>query len=418
MAEGLDNIISAVPVNTAALKICVLGASETSNPWGKTWINHIQSVIVSEGLDIAIIATGGEGLTSYQSLNVADPYTGKTAVQITSEFNPDIIIEEFGLNDAIAKSDDRSLEQIRQDVADLYAYFRANNPTATIIRSRLIPYDEERHGSLPVTSIKKKYCGPWMHGKADEGGTAYYSSEPSFLDTLLSASMQDRLNQWRIFDSDARALADEVIDTSYFRPTRCGLTTSDRAHLTELGHYWTASKVWGYFQTNTALREQYPALSEIRDFGGFPDFDDVWHSAVKLDSSGDGYVFDPAFLSGEAYPYWEGFFGLDLVNDFRFWSNSRRPNIAYTTVVQKAIDDYFSLFITGLWPLQEVKTKLWQSGTTEPSSYQPFPIPRFTSETGDYLNVTKQISDFASGTWNLKFAVGDNSYGVFPINVV
>jgi hypothetical protein len=176
--------------------------------------------------------------------------------------------------------------------------------------------------------------------------------------------------------------------------------------------------VWSYFQTNTALREQYPALSEIRDFGGFPDFDDVWHSAVKLDSSGDGYVFDPAFLSGEAYPYWEGFFGLDLVNDFRFWSNSRRPNIAYTTVVQKAIDDYFSLFITGLWPLQEVKTKLWQSGTTEPSSFQPFPIPRFTSETGDYLNVTKQISDFASGTWNLKFAVGDNSYGVFSIVVV
>jgi lysophospholipase L1-like esterase len=400
-----------------SLRICVLGASETSNPWGKTWIGHIQAAIASEGLDIEIIATGSAGQTCYQALNHVDPYSGKTPAQITSEFNPDIIIEELGINDAITKQDQRTLSQILQDVADLYDFFRTNNPNVIIIRSRLIPYDEERHGGLPVTAIKKKFCGPWMHGQIDEGGTNYYSSEPSFLNSLLSEAMQDRLGEWKSYDSDAQALADYVINTSYFRPTRFGLTTSDRSHFTELGHYWTAAKVWRFFQTELSLKAQFPLLAEIRDVGEFPDFDDVWRSAVKLDVYGDGYDFDPDFLDGKEFAYWEGFFGLDLVNSFRFWSNSRRPNIGYTTVIQIQNGDIFSIFATGLWPSQEVKTKLWAATAPEPPSYSPFSIPRLTSETGDYINITTNVSGFTPGTWNLKFAVGENAYGIFPITM-
>jgi hypothetical protein len=411
-----DNLLGG---STAELKIAVHGASETSNPAGETWVDHVRKLIGSEGLNFEFYATGNSGHTCYQALNDVDPYNGVTTAVLTSLSNPDVIILEFGINDAITKADGRTEAEILQDLTDLVDYYRTNNPSTILIHSRLTPYDEDRFLGVDASLVKRKGCGPWMHETSTvTGDSGLYTSEPKHLEEYLSTTMQDRLSQWRAFDTLAQSLVDHTIETNYFRPTRLGLTTKDRAHFNNLGQYWTAWYVWTAFQTDSALRTDVPELTAIRQRNQFPDFDQVWHSIVQLDSYGDGYDFDPAFLNGDEWKFWEGLYSVsDLTAGFSSWGNQKRPNIGYTTVLDQSIGDPYAIWMSNLYPGQEVQTKLW-TGSSEPTSWSSFPVTRYITETGDYMNVTSNISGFSIGTWYLKIKVGDDSFGPYPITVV
>jgi hypothetical protein len=402
------------------LTICVLGASETVLPWGKTWVNHLQDAFHSEGIPVDVYATGSTGVTYQTALSLTDPLIGKSYAQHTSEKNPDVIIIELGIIDAIISPDGRTQAEIIADAQALFAFFRSNNPNAYIIYSRLIPYDEEQHGTLPVDEIKKKYCSPWMHETSTiPGDEGLYTSEEGELGKLLSSTMQERLTNWKALSSECQALADASINTSFFRPSRLGLITRDRAHLNSLGHYFVLSKIWQEFQSNTSIRNAVPILQEIRTIGSFVDFDLLWSSLVRQDASQDGYEIDPDFVDGPEYPVWEGLFGHnDLIVNFAHWGNVRRPEVGYTQVITKASGEYFSLWVSNLWPNQEMKTKLWPSSGPEPATWSGFPVPGFTSSTGGFLNVTQNAADFPAGLWLLKFNVGNDVFGPFPIDVV
>jgi hypothetical protein len=404
---------------TAPLKIAVHGASETSNPAGETWVDHVRTIIGSEGLNINFYATGNSGHTCYQALNIVDPYNGSTTAELTSQSNPDVIILEFGINDAITKADGRTEEEILQDLTDLVDYYRTNNPSAILVHSRLTPYDEDHFAAVHPSLVKRKACGPWMHETSTvTGDTGLYTSESKHLEEYLSTTMQSRLSQWRAFDSLAQLLVDHTIETNYFRPTRLGLTTMDRAHFNSIGQYWTAWYVWTAFQTDAALRADVPELTAIRQRNQFPDFDQVWSSVLKLDSYGDGYEFDPDFLDGTEWQFWEGLYSIrDLTTNIACWGNQKRPNIDYTTVLDQSNGDPFTIEMANLYPGQEVQTKLW-TGSSEPTSWSSFPVPRYITPTGGYMNVTSNISGFSIGTWYLKIKVGNDSFGPYPITVV
>jgi hypothetical protein len=284
----------------------------------------------------------------------------------------------------------------------------------------LIPYDEEKHAALPVENIKKKYCSPWMHETSTiPGDTGLFTSEEAELGKLISSTMQGRLTNWRALDSESQLLADIAISTSLFRPSRLGLTTRDRTHLNSLGHYFIVSKIWREFQSNAVIRNAIPILQNIRSIGDFVNFDLLWSSLVKPDSAQDGYEIDPDFVDGPEYPLWEGLFGHnDLIVNFVHWSNVKRPEIGYTEVIHKALGDYFTIWISNLWPNQEVKTKLWQSTGDEPSTWSSFLQPRFTSSTGGFVNITLNASAFPVGLWYLKINVGKDVFGPLPISVV
>ena len=403
----------------AEVRLCVLGGSETLLPWGKTWVNHLQDAFDSEGIGVQVFATGSSKETHYSALTEADPLTGITNAQLTSEKNPDVIIIELGTNDAITATDGRTQEEIIADAHALYEFFRTNNPDAFLLYSRLMPYDEERHGALPVSSIKKKYCSPWMHEASTiPGDTGLFTSETKELNKILSTVMQNKLENWRALDSTSRSLADLSVDTSYFRPARMGMTTRDRSHLNTLGHYFILSKIWREFQTNAVIRNAVPILQGIRDIGSFVDFDALWSSVVKLDSTRDGYDFDADFLSGKEYPLWEGLFAHnDLLVNFVHWGNTRRPEIGYTDEVNKAAGDLFSIWISNLWPGQEVRIKLWLDTESEPTAWSGYSPPRYTSSTGGFINTVKDVSGYASGHWLLKINVGKDTFGPFSINV-
>ncbi|MEW8505445.1 MAG: hypothetical protein AB2598_01970 [Candidatus Thiodiazotropha sp.] len=402
------------------LTICVLGASETVLPWGRSWVNHLQDAFASEGIPVTVFATGSTGITYQSALSLVDPLIGKSYAQLTSEKNPDVIIVELGIIDAIVSPDGRTQAEMIADAQALYGYFRSNNPNAYIIFSRLTPYDEEQHGALPVASIKKKYCSPWMHETSTiPGDEGFFTSEEAELGKILSPSMQDRLSNWRALDSESQSLADVAISTSFFRPSRMGLTTRDRTHLNSLGHYFVISKIWLEFQSNNAIRSAVPILQNIRNIGNFVDFDLLWSSLVKPDAAQDGYEIDPDFMDGPEYPVWDGLFGHnDLIVNFAHWGNVRRPEFGYTEVIHKALGDYFFMWVSNLWPKQEMRTKLWPSNDAEPTTWSSFPVPRFTSATGGYINITRNASDFPEGVWLLKFNVGNDVFGPLPINVV
>jgi lysophospholipase L1-like esterase len=402
------------------LTICVLGASETVLPWGRSWVNHLQGAFASEGIAVNVFATGSSGITYQTALTQIDPLIGMSYAQLTSDKNPDVIIIELGVIDAIVSPDGRTQAEIIADAQALYDYFRSNNPNAYIIYSRLTPYDEEQHAGLPVENIKKKYCSPWMHETSTiPGDTGLFTSEEAELGKIISSTMQSRLISWKALDSECQSLADISISTSFFRPSRLGLTTRDRTHLNSLGHYFVLSKIWLEFQMNSEIRTAIPILENIRNIGEFVNFDQLWSSLVKPDSAQDGYEIDPDFLDGPEYPVWEGLFGHnDIIINFAHWGNVRRPEIGYTEVINQAVGEYFTIWISNLWPNQEVKTKLWQSIGSEPTTWSSFPEPRFTSSTGGYINITQNTSDFPAGLWYLKINVGKDVFGPLTIKVV
>jgi lysophospholipase L1-like esterase len=404
--------------STQAAKVAVLGASEVVFPWSETWINHINGALATEGVNVLFYHTGSGALNHHLALNAPDPLTGQTYVEFTSQSNPDLIILELGINDAILGLGGRTQAEMISDAQALYAFFRTNNPDTLLAYSRLVPYDEERHGRKPIEQIKKKYCVPMMHETSTRAGEAgLYTSEYEVVDEVLSPLMQERLSNWKALDAECRRLADVVINTNYFRPARLGLLSHDRYHPNSWGHYFIMSRVWEALQTNQTIREALPELRSIRKLGDFTDFDRLWSSAIKLDAGKDGYDVDSQYLSGREYPMWLNIYGdTNLINNIKYWANEQRPVIDLTERVNKSQDDLFIVMMHNLWPDQEIATKLWRDGTAEPEGWNWNDPPALISATGSHIS-SLQNTPLPAGTWRIKYRVGNDVFGPFEVEV-
>ncbi|MES9979033.1 MAG: hypothetical protein ABW107_09810, partial [Candidatus Thiodiazotropha sp. 6PLUC5] len=345
-------------VTTEAAKVAVLGSSEVVFPWRETWVDHINGALAVEGVNVVFNHTGAGAITYQYALNRADPLTGQTYAEFTSQSNPDAIIVELGINDAILGLGGRSQTEMIADAQALFGYFRVHNPDSLLIYSRLVPYDEERHSRKPIERIKKKYCVPVMHETSTQPGeSGLYTSEYEEVDKLLSPRMQERLRDWKALDAECRSLADVVINTNYFRPARLGLLSHDRYHPNSWGHYFIMSRVWEALQTNSTIRETLPALKNIRKLGDFTDFDLLWSSAIKLDIGRDGYDVDTKYLSGREYPMWLNVYGdTNLIYNIKYWANEQRPTIGLTVTINRSKDDLFLVVLNNLWPDYEIST--------------------------------------------------------------
>ncbi|MET0050996.1 MAG: hypothetical protein ABW095_07925 [Candidatus Thiodiazotropha sp.] len=404
--------------DTRATRIAVLGSSEVVFPWHQTWVDHINGACEAEGLALVFQHSGAGALNHQLALHKIDPLTDRSYAQFTRESNPDAIIIELGINDAILGLGGRTREQMIQDARDLYTYFRTHNPGVPLIYSRLVPYDEERHGGVPISRVKKKYCVPYMHQLSTQPGESnLVTSEPAELNKLLSPLMQSRLSDWKALDAECRSLADFVIDTNYFRPARLGLLSHDRYHPNAWGHYFIMSRIWEALQTDSGLRDALPVLKQIRKLGDFTDFDRLWNSAIKLDAERDGYVVDPDFLSGWEYPMWLNVLGdTHLIDNISFWANEQRPAIALNDVVNKSRDDLFQVMMTRLWPAREIATKLWRASAAEPATWNQDVPPVKVSSSGAHIG-SVQNSALPNGSWLIKYRVGRDVFGHFPIEV-
>ncbi|MCU7872704.1 MAG: hypothetical protein KZQ91_08155 [Candidatus Thiodiazotropha sp. (ex Lucinoma borealis)] len=403
---------------TIPTRFAVLGASETVFPWQQTWINLINGAFQSEGLNVEFYHTGAGAVTHHLAMSEVDSLTGETRVELTSNSDPDVIIVELGINDAILALGSRSQNELIADAQALYGYFRDNNPNALILYSRLIPYDEERHGKVATENIKKKYCVPFMHQTSSMPGEAnLYTSEYAALETVISSTMQDRLNIWKALDAECQNLADVTINTSYFRAARLGLLSHDRFHPNSLGHYFIMSRVWKAFQTDATIRAATPELTKIRSLGDFTDFDLLWSSAIKLDAGGDGYDVDPDFLSGWEYPMWLNIYAdTNIIYGIKYWANQQRPTIDVSEAVNKSNDDIFLTMMNDLWPELTIETKLWVEGGSEPSTWNSASPSQLTSSTGGHISAVQNIS-LTNGIWLIKYKIGDDVFGPFSVNV-
>ncbi|MES9969388.1 MAG: hypothetical protein ABW092_05095 [Candidatus Thiodiazotropha sp.] len=421
IAQQLSDDVASLKQSLAAtetVKFAVLGASETVFPWRQTWVDLIDDTFKSEGLKVDFFHTGAGALTHHLAMTQADALTGETRVALTSASDPDVIIVELGINDAILSLGNRSQAELIADAQALYAHFRVNNPGALILYSRLVPYDEEKHSQVAVENIKKKYCIPFMHQTSGMPGEEnLFTSEPTELDKLISPQMQERLDNWRVLDTECQALADVSIDTSYFQVARLGLLSHDRFHPNSLGHYFIVSRFWNAFQKNATIRAALPELTKIRDLGDFTNFIRLWRSVLKVDAGRDGYVVDPAFLSGFDYPMWMNIYGdTNLIYNIEYWANQQRPTIAVTNSVDNASGNMFLVSMNDLWPNLEIESKLWFEGDNEPSVWNKASPRRFTSLTGSHVSVL-QNPNLTNGNWNIKYKVGDDVFGPFSFTV-
>jgi lysophospholipase L1-like esterase len=405
-------------MTSEAAKVAVLGSSEVVFPWRETWVDHINGALTAEAVNIAFYHTGAGAITHQLAMNKPDPLTGQTYVEFTSQSNPDVIIIELGVNDAILALGARTQVEMISDAQALYAYFRTHNPDALLIYSRLVPYDEERHSRVPVDKIKKKYCVPIMHQTSTRPGEeGLYTSEYDEVDKILPPLMQERLSDWKALDAVCRDLADVVINSSYFRPARLGLLSHDRYHPNSWGHYFIMSRVWEALQTNRVIRDALPELKKIRKLGDFTDFDLLWSSAIKLDVGKDGYDVDSKYLSGKEYPMWLNVYGdTSLINNIKYWANEQRPAIDLTETLDKSRDDLFLVMLNNLWPDQEIATKLWRADATEPSAWNRKSPPALISPTGSHIS-SVQNTALAAGSWRIKYRIGNDVFGPFDIDV-
>jgi hypothetical protein len=403
---------------TQAVKFAVLGASETVFPWRQTWVDLMDDAFRSEGLEFDFFHTGAGALTHHLAITQPDELTGETAAVLTSNRDPDVIIIELGLNDAILSLGNRSLNEMIADAQALYGFLRDNNPGALILYSRLVPYDEEKHSQVAVDNIKKKYCVPFMHQTSEMPGEAgLFTSEPAGVDKLISPIMQERLANWRALDVECQGLADVSIDNSYFQVARLGLLSHDRFHPTSLGHYFIMSRLWTAFQKNTTIREAVPELNRIRNLGNFTNFIRLWRSVLKVDAARDGYVVDPAFLSGFEYPMWMNIYGdTNLIYNIEYWANQQRPTIDITNHIEKSSGDLFLVTMSDLWPSLEIETKLWLDGDPEPALWSRDSPRQYTSTTGSYVNALQNLN-LDNGIWKIKYKVGDDVFGPFSFEV-
>ncbi|MES9941967.1 MAG: hypothetical protein ABW104_20340 [Candidatus Thiodiazotropha sp. 6PLUC2] len=405
-------------VTTEAAKVAVLGSSEVVFPWRETWVDHINGALAVEGVNVVFNHTGAGAITYQYALNRADPLTGQTYAEFTSQSNPDAIIVELGINDAILGLGGRSQTEMIADAQALFGYFRVHNPDSLLIYSRLVPYDEERHSRKPIERIKKKYCVPVMHETSTQPGeSGLYTSEYEEVDKLLSPRMQERLRDWKALDAECRSLADVVINTNYFRPARLGLLSHDRYHPNSWGHYFIMSRVWEALQTNSTIRETLPALKNIRKLGDFTDFDLLWSSAIKLDIGRDGYDVDTKYLSGREYPMWLNVYGdTNLIYNIKYWANEQRPTIGLTETIDRSKDDLFLVVLNNLWPDYEISTKLWLDGVSEPSNWNRNNPPTLVSATGAHISSLQNIG-LAAGSWHIKYRIGNDVFGPFDVEV-
>ncbi|MES9945824.1 MAG: hypothetical protein ABW080_12775 [Candidatus Thiodiazotropha sp.] len=417
LSDDVANLKQSLAANET-VKFAVIGASETVFPWRQTWVDLIDDAFKSEGLKVDFFHTGAGALTHHLAMTQTDTLTGETRAELTSASDPDVIIVELGINDAILSLGNRSQAELIADAQALYAYFRTNNPGALILYSRLVPYDEEKHSQVAVENIKKKYCIPFMHQTSGmPGEDNLFTSEPTELDKLISPEMQERLDNWRVLDAECQALADVSIDTSYFQVARLGLLSHDRFHPSSLGHYFILSRFWNAFQKNAAIRAAVPELTRIRDLGDFTNFIRLWRSVLKVDAGRDGYVVDPAFLSGFDYPMWMNIYGdTNLIYNIEYWANQQRPTIAITNSVDNASGNMLLVTMNDLWPNLEIETKLWFEGDSEPSVWTEASPRQFTSLTGSHVSVL-QNPNLANGNWNIKYKVADDVFGPFSFTV-
>ncbi|MEW8026195.1 MAG: hypothetical protein AB2806_00445 [Candidatus Thiodiazotropha sp.] len=421
IAQQLSDDVATLQKSLAAtesVKFAVLGASETVFPWRQTWVNLIDDAFKSEGLKVDFFHSGAGALTHHLAMTQPDALTGETRVELTSESDPDVIIVELGINDAILSLGNRSQTEMIADARALYGFFRENNPRALILYSRLVPYDEEKHSQVAVENIKKKYCVPFMHQTSGMPGEAnLYTSELAEVDKVISPEMQERLDNWRVLDAECQTLADASIDTNYFQVARLGLLSHDRFHPTSLGHYFIMSRVWNAFQRNATIRTAIPELNRIRILGDFTNFERLWRSVLKVDAGRDGYVVDQAFLSGFEYPMWMNIYGdTNLIYNIEYWANQQRPTIDVTDSIDKSGNDMFLVMMNDLWPNLEIETKLWIEGESEPSVWSKASPRQFTSLTGSHIGTLQNIN-LANGNWNIKYKVGNDVFGPFGIAV-
>ncbi|MEW8228494.1 MAG: SGNH/GDSL hydrolase family protein, partial [Candidatus Thiodiazotropha endolucinida] len=408
------------PVVVTNPRIAVLGASETVFPWTETWVDHARKAFAAEGIGIDIFHTGAGAITHRIALDTPDTLTGQTRVQLTNAVSADIIIVELGINDAILEVGGRTRQEMIDDAEELYANLRAANSGAVICYSPITPYDVERHGGLPTSSIKKKYCVPYLHGYSTKTGeTTSWTSEYGELNEELSSASQTLLDDWKALDASIRNLTevDVVIETNYFRPARLGLTSHDRVHPNSQGHWFILSRIWNAFQTNATIRAAIPAIQQLRNLGDFTNMDLTWDSAVKLDAGGDGYDIDPDWLDGFEYPMWINVFGnTGLIPHAAYWGNQQRPSIEVNDQINRSIGQFFTVNMNGLWPGAEIQTKMWLATNPEPTTWNSnTPEPKYSSNTGTHLGIDQP--SLASGDYLIKYKVGKDIFGPFSVTL-
>ena len=417
---GLDSTALSGGNDSTTVQIACLGASDSEFGWNETWVNHLDKAFNTQDIDASVYQTGAGAISFYRAMTETDPLTGQTWAAITSAKDPDLIIISLGINDAILNVDSRTQSQIIIDAQSLFSFFRTNNPNATLVYGRLFPYDHDRHGSKAVTAIKKKYCVPYMHETSTiTGDEAYYTSEETEMEKIISSTMQSRLENWRALDAAVQAEADTTIDMNYFKAARLGWVSHDRVHPTMLGHYFLASDVWNAFQTNATIREAVPILQEIRDVGDFTDFTLLWSSAVKLDSYNDGYDLDIDFLDGNEYMMQANIYDTsNLFQSFTYWSNIQRPTITVTPVINKSIDGIFVVSMADLLPNADIRTKLWAQTDPEPATWNSASPAEagITSPSGGHVGI-EQNTTRTNDDYYIKYQIQNDVFGPFPFTV-
>lgn len=240
-------------------RIVVLGDSLTAQTalLAEAWPAILERSLVAGGIDVEVHNLAVVGWDFYGNLTVP-AYGTKTPVDKAISLNPDVVIVALGTNDNITGTP-RTIEQVKNDAATVFANLRAGLPTAALIYGSELTWDKVHNPT--GTGVLNRQVGPYMMEKPAAGILANcYSSE--MLNNSISATMQARLDRW--IDMDAYIKGLDTVDGSYtfdlYMTNRLGLLGADGIHPTVEGAHFLAGCARMAFTSIPALTAKFPEL--------------------------------------------------------------------------------------------------------------------------------------------------------------
>lgn len=277
-------------------RIVVLGDSLTAQTalLAEAWPAILERSLVAGGIDVEVHNLAVVGWDFYGTLTVP-AFGTKTPVDKAISLNPDVVIVALGTNDNITWTP-RTIEQVKNDAATVFANLRAGLPTAALIYGSELTWDKVHNPT--GTGVLNRQVGPYMMEKPAAGILANcYSSE--MLNNSISATMQARIARWIDMDAYIKGLA--TVDGSYtidhYMANRLGLLGADGIHPTVEGAHFLAGCARMAFTSIPALTAKFPEL-RVTNYPSWDNPDAM--RALFLTSSG-GQWQDVAENAGGQY---------------------------------------------------------------------------------------------------------------------
>ena len=380
--------IENIPIGKPLL-IAVIGDSLSAHDilMNNSWPSQFENIVNKLGGNIRVINLAFDSATAYRVLN--PNVTGQVdIISKLQDAKPDVVICALGTNDCLTSVDNRTIDQVKSDIASLYQKIKSVVPNAKLVHCNVTHHDA---AYANPSSLYNKNVIPYFWQLASSGILAN-SYTPEVKNYGIISPNQTKFNNLMAWQTYAQSLlyVDYVIKIDYWRIARLGLLLPDLLHPSRLAKTFMAGYVLKGL-TNVGI------LTNLvkNPYQPWQDPDNLFNTLMTY-SSGD-YNFN-----FQAMPAAVGFAEADVIKlrpDAWFY-----PSRAFLSA--PANNSRFRLGETFIWQIF--------NGFPNTPCYVSvnggaFNLSGYTNDAGNYTAIA--VNALSQGSYTLRYKMGNEIYG-------